>query len=175
MTRPRTRLRFGQKAIVPFRDYHPLHRTYQEGVLGIVVKRLRRAPASRLRGNFDEDSRKVLKRSVAYHAEIVITNESGNAMSLGLPRLEARYTGPQWGHVTVFGGALPGCRETQVPKTFDHKGARWVTCKFWVTTPSRPLTEVHYLGPPYGRNAQHPSDRAPSFNEHYDLGTIVWS
>jgi hypothetical protein len=25
-----------------------------------------------------------------------------------------------------------------------------------------------------GNNAQHPSDPAPSFNRHYDLGPIVW-
>jgi hypothetical protein len=30
------------------------------------------------------------------------------------------------------------------------------------------------MAPPYGKNAQYPDDRAPSFNRYYDLGEIIW-
>jgi hypothetical protein len=172
MTRPKTRLRFGQKAIVPVRDYNALRKSYTEGVLGVVVRRIRQTRGSRIEGNFDAASRAVLKRSTAYYAEIVITDESGNAMSLSVPRFEARRAGGELADVSVLGGALPGCEESPSPDAFDHKGARWVTCAFWVST--APLREIHYLAPPYGKNYQHPNDRAPSFNRYYELGAIIW-
>jgi hypothetical protein len=172
MTRPGARLRFGQQAIVPVRDYNALRKSYTEGVLGIVVRRIRQTRGSRVGGNFDPASRAVLKRSTAYYAEIVITNESGNPMSLPVPRFEARRRGGGLADVSVLGGKLPGCAESPSPDSFDHKGARWVTCGLWVST--YPLREIHYMNPPYGHNAQHPSDRAPSFNQYYDLGAIIW-
>ncbi|MFG1997721.1 hypothetical protein ACGFNU_01085 [Spirillospora sp. NPDC048911] len=172
MTRPGTRLRFGQKAIVPIREYNPLHKTYDEGVLGITVQRIRQTSGSKVAGNFDADSRAILKRSTAYYAEIVITNESGNPLSLSVPRMEFRRSGGDITNVTMIGGSLPGCPEKPVPDSFDHKGARWVTCELSVAT--TPLREVHYIAPPYGKNAQHPDDRAPSFNEHYERGAIIW-
>ncbi|GAA2398611.1 hypothetical protein GCM10010191_01700 [Actinomadura vinacea] len=174
MTRPGTRLRFGQKAIVPIRDYHPLPKTFAEGVLGIVVKRLRQAPGSKINGNFDDSGRAVLKRSTAFYAEIVITNESGNPMSLSLPDFEGRRSGGEPNDVSLLGGELPGCPENPSPDSFDHKGARWVTCKLWASTSSSPLREIHYLAPPYGKNAQHPNSPAPDFNQHYELGAIIW-
>jgi hypothetical protein len=172
MTRPKTRLRFGQQAIVPVRDYNALRKSYTEGVLGIVVRPIRHTRGSRLRGNFDAASRATLRRSTAYYAQIVITNESGNAMSLAVPRFEARRGGGGLGDVSLLGGELPGCQESSSPDSFDHKGAEWVTCGLWLST--YPLREIHYMAPPYGTNAQHPDDRAPSFNQYYDLGAIVW-
>ncbi|TDD71517.1 hypothetical protein [Actinomadura rubrisoli] len=174
MTRPGARLRFGQKAIVPIREHHPLPKSYTEGVLGIVVQRIRQTRASKIKGNFDSHGTAVLKRSIAYYAEIVITNESGNAMSLSVPRFEARRSGGEISTVIITGGELPGCSESPSPDSFDHKGARWVTCELAVSTPSEPLQEIHYMAPPYGVNAQHPSDRAPSFKQHYGRGEIVW-
>jgi hypothetical protein len=172
MTRPGTRLRFGQKAIVPVRDYNALRKGYTEGVLGVVVQRIRQARGSRVEGNFDAASWAVLKRSTAYYAKIIITNESGNPMQLPVPRFEARRSGGGPADVIVLGGKLPGCAETPSPDSFDHKGARWVTCGLWVST--YPLREIHYTNPPYGQNAQHPSDRAPSFSRYYNLGAIIW-
>ncbi|GAB2842276.1 hypothetical protein GCM10027176_52740 [Actinoallomurus bryophytorum] len=172
MTRPGTRLRFGQKAIVPVRDYNALRKSYTDGVLGIVVRRIRHAPGSRVEGAFDPAGWAVLKRSTAYSAEIVMTNESGNPMQLPVPRFEARRSGGGPANVLLSGGTLPGCEETHSPDAFDHEDARWVTCEFWVS--AYPLREIHYMNPPYGQNAQHPSDRAPSFERYYDLGPIIW-
>lgn len=172
MTRPGTRLRFGQQAIVPIRDYNALRKSYTEGVLGVVVKRIRQSPGSKVKGNFDASSYAVLKRSTAYHAEIVITDESGNPLSLEVPRFEARRSGGGITDVSLLGGRLPGCAESSSPDSFDHKGARWVTCGLWMST--YPLREIHYMAPPYGENAQHPNDRAPSFGRFYDLGDIIW-
>ncbi|MFI0449346.1 hypothetical protein [Actinomadura sp. 6N118] len=174
MTRPGTRLRFGQKAMVPIREFNPLHKTYEEGVLGIAVQRIRQTSGSKIRGNFDADDRALLKGSTAYYAEIVITNESGNAMSLSTPRMEARRSGGEITNVSLLGGELPACPEVPAPATFDHKGARWVTCKLSLSTRSDPLREIHYMAPPYGTNAKHPDDPAPSFNDHDELGPIIW-
>ncbi len=172
MTRPGTRLRFGQKAIVPVREYNALRKSYVDGVVGVVVRRIRQTPGSRVGGYFDAASRAVLKRSTAYHAEIVITNESGNPMSLSFPRFEGRREGGGLADVSLLGGRLRGCEESPSPDSFDHKGARWVTCGLWVST--YPLKEIHYMSPPYGRNAQYPEDRAPSFEKYYDRGDLIW-
>jgi hypothetical protein len=47
MTRPGARLRSGQKAIVPIRQYNRFGGTYTQGVLGVVVQQIQRAPGSR--------------------------------------------------------------------------------------------------------------------------------
>ncbi|MQA97388.1 MAG: hypothetical protein GEV11_23135 [Streptosporangiales bacterium] len=177
MTRPGARLRFGEKAIVPVRHYYPLLKTYDEGVLGIVVQRIRTTPGSEVQGNFGEDSRAVLKRHTAYHAKIIITNESGNAFSPGTPRFTGEFGdfGPA---VTVSGEMrLPGCREGYPPDSgeFDRMGAEWKTCILAVSSRSRPMTEVRYDDPPYGKEIQFEQDPSPDFSEHYDLGAITWS
>jgi hypothetical protein len=154
MTRPGARLRFGQKAIVPVRQYNVFEKTYTEGVLGIVVQRIRRAPASKLEGNFDSNSRAVLKRHTAYYAKIIVTNESGNAMSAGTPDFDPLLSDGGIPDVVVmgFGGDLPGCRKTSPPDadSFGRKGAQWVTCVIEVSSPSQPIKGLRYLGPPYG-------------------------
>jgi hypothetical protein len=177
MTRPGVRLRFGEKAIVPVRHYYPLLKTYAEGVLGIVVQRIQTTPGAEVQGNFGEDSRAVLKRHTAYHATIIITNESGNAFSPGTPRFTGEFGdfGPA---VTVSGEMrLPGCREGHPPEAdeFDRKGAEWKTCVLAVSSRSRPMTEVRYDDPPYGKEIQFEQDPSPAFGEHYDLGAITWS
>ncbi|TDB88505.1 hypothetical protein E1264_11225 [Actinomadura sp. KC216] len=177
MTRPGTRLRFGEKAIVPVREYHPLQKVYTEGVLGIVVHRIRTTPGSRVRGNFDEEDRALLKRHIAYHAKVTITNESGNAFSPGTPRLGGDFG--DWGPaVTMLGEeGLPGCREGNPPDLdeFGRKGAEWKTCVLGVSSRSRPMTAVQYDDPPYGKDVQFQDDPSPDFNKHYNLGPITWS
>lgn len=54
MTRPGARLRFGEKAIVPVRQYYPLLKTYAEGVLGIVVQRIQTTRVRRSRATSAE-------------------------------------------------------------------------------------------------------------------------
>ncbi|WP_344268718.1 hypothetical protein [Actinomadura napierensis] len=177
MTRPGTRLRFGEKAIVPVRDYYPQQKTYVEGVLGIVVQRIRTTPGSKVQGNFDEDSRAILKRHTAYHARIIVTNESGNPFSPGTPRFTGEFG--EWGPAVTVSGEmrLPGCREGYPPDfdEFDRKGAEWKTCLLAVSSRSRPMTQVRYEGPPYGKEIQFEQDPSPDFNKHYDLGAITWS
>jgi len=177
MTRPGTRLRFGQKAIVPVRQYNRTSKTYSEGVLGIIVQPIRRAPATTIRGDFDADSRALLKTRTAYYADVVITNESGNALSLYAPRFNPvfRDGGPSDVILMGFGGDLPNCPETLQPESFDHRGDRWVTCVVNVSTPSRPITGLQYMDPPYGSEGHYPGDPSPDFNKYYDLGTIIWS
>ncbi|TDD30161.1 hypothetical protein E1287_29750 [Actinomadura sp. KC06] len=177
MTRPGARLQFGEKAIVPVRHYYPLLKTYAEGVLGIVVQRIRTAPGSKVQGNFDDDDRAMLKRHIAYYAKITVTNESGNAFSPGTPRFNGEFGdfGPA---VTMVGEkGLPGCREGNPPDSdeFGRKGAEWKTCLLGVSSRSRPMTEVQYHDPPYGKETQFEDDPSPDFNKHYNLGPITWS
>ncbi|NDU71559.1 hypothetical protein GWI34_02815 [Actinomadura sp. DSM 109109] len=177
MTRPKTHLRFGEKAIVPVRNYYPLLKTYSEGVLGIVVHRIRTAPGSKVQGNFGEDSRKILKRHTAYYAKITITNESGVALAPDTPRFGGEFG--DWGPTVSVSGekGLPGCREGHPPgfDEFKGKGTEWKTCFLAVSSRSRPMTEVSYEDPPYGKEIQYQDDPSPDFNEHYELGAITWS
>src|SRR4051812_3910786 len=66
------RLRFGQKAIVPFRYYDSFEKTYSEGVLGITPQPFQRTPATNLVGNYDAASRARMKGRTAYYSRIVI-------------------------------------------------------------------------------------------------------
>ncbi len=172
MTRPGTRLRFGQKATVPIRQYNPRLRGYVEGVLGIVVQPIRSVPGTRVEGNFDAGSAAVLKRSRAYSVQIVITNESGNPMPLEPPQLDGLHGDGRLSFTVLVGGELPGCEQSVAPSSFAGKGARWVTCDRWISAPSEPIRQVRYHEPPYG-TAPAAFDDA-RFNRSYDLGPITW-
>ncbi|MEV4757809.1 hypothetical protein AB0J86_22210 [Micromonospora sp. NPDC049559] len=172
MTRPGTRLRFGQKAIVPIRQYHPW-RGFTEGTLGIVVERLQHVPATRVEGNFDASSRELLNRSTAYYVKIVITNESGNPMSLDVPRLDGVTRDGRSTDTALHGGELPGCEERGSPEPFGHRGATWVTCELWVSSAARPIERVVYREAPYGD--ANPAFDDARFNQHYRLGLITWA
>jgi hypothetical protein len=172
MTRPGTRLRFGQKATVPIRQYNPRLKGYLEGVLGIVVQPIKSVPGSQVKGNFDAESRVELRRSRAYFVKIIITNESGNPMPLEVPQFDGLYGDGDLSFNVLIGGEVPGCDEAAVPDTFDRKGARWVTCDRWISSPSEPIRQVGYQAVPYG---EAPKDFADSkFNKHYNLGPIIW-
>lgn len=172
-TRPGARLRFGQRAIVPIRD----HATYggdREGVVGIVVGPIRRTDGSKVQGNFDEKSRKLLARSTAYYAPITITNLSGDDLSIITnPAFDGKRSGGGDADVALIGGALPGCTKDPSPDTFDHKGAVWRTCMIAVANSVR-IREVHYRNPPYGIEQQLFDDPPPKYNQYYGLGDIVW-
>jgi hypothetical protein len=171
MTRPGARLRFGQKAIVPIRQYHPL-RGYTEGVLGIVVEPIRSISGTRIKGHYDDESAAVLKSNRAYYVKIVITNESGTPMSLSTPRFDGLRGDGTISYTVLHGGELPGCEETGTPESFNHKGARWVTCDRWLSSPTKPIRQVRYQEPPYGEAPKAFEDSR--FNNHYSLGPIIW-
>ncbi|MFI0406791.1 hypothetical protein [Actinomadura sp. 3N508] len=177
MTRPGTRLRFGEKAIVPVREFYRLQRVYTEGVIGIVVHRIRTSPGSRVQGAFDEEDRATLNRHIAYYTKVTITNESGGAFTPDTSGLNADFG--DWGPaVTMLGEeGLPGCREGNPPddNEFGRKGAVWKTCLLGVSSRSRPMKAVQYDDPPYGKDVQAEDDPSPDFNKHYNLGPITWS
>jgi hypothetical protein len=172
MTRPGTRLRFGQKATVPIRQYNPRLRGYLEGVLGIVVQPIRSIPGAQVEGNFDEDSAAVLKRSRAYYVKIIITNESGNPMPLEAPQFDGLHGDGELSYNVLIGGELPGCDQVGPPAAFDRKGARWVTCDRWISSPSEPIRQVRYHEPPYGEAPKAFDDSR--HNRQYNLGPITW-
>jgi hypothetical protein len=171
MTRPGTRLRFGQKAIVPIRQYNPRLKGYLEGVLGIVVQPIRSIPGSALGGSVDDQSAALLKKNRVYYVKIVITNESGNPMPLETPRFDGLRGDGESSDIALHGGELPDCEDVGATG-FDRKGARWVTCDRWVSPPSAPITQVRYLEAPYGEGPK-PFDDA-RFNRHYNLGPLTW-
>jgi hypothetical protein len=172
MTRPGTRLRFGQKAVVPVRQYDLRRDAYTEGVLGIVVRQIQHIPGSELDGAFDRNSWAVLKRQTAYYAKIVITNESGSAMWLGTPRFEGLTSSGESPHTVVLGGEVPACAMRGSPVRFDHRGAQLTTCELVVSPPSRPIRQIRYLEAPYGQSVQGVADAR--FNRYYNLGPITW-
>ena len=172
-TSPGARLRFGQRAIVPIRD-HASYGGDREGVVAIVVGRIRTTPGRNVQGNFDEKSRSVLARSTAYYAPITITNLSGNDLSIITnPAFDGRRRGGGEPDVALIGGSLPGCTTDPSPDDFDHRGAVWKTCVIAVSTASR-IREVHYRNAPYGIEQQIFDDPPPKYNRYYGLGDIVW-
>lgn len=176
MTPPGTRLQFGQRAVVPFRSYNSFSGTYSEGVLGIVVEPIQQIPGDQIVGNFDPESRNVLNSSTGYYTRITITNEGTNDLSSALvPRFDLRTAGGGEPDVALIGGEAAGCPEMPGAPTPFGRGATWVTCVADASSPSRPLTEVHYLAPPYGEEIQLFDDPPPRFNQYYSLGAIVWS
>jgi hypothetical protein len=172
MTRPGTRLRFGQKATVPIRQYNPRLRGYVEGRLGIVVQPIRSIPGTQIKGNFDASSAERLKRIRAYYVRIVITNESGNPMPLEQPQFDGLHGDGKLSYTVLVGGEVPGCEEVSAPVPFDRKGARWLTCERWAASPSEPIRQVSYHGTPYGTASTAFEDS--KFNRHYNLGPIIW-
>jgi hypothetical protein len=177
MTPAGTHLRFGQKAVVPLRGYDSFSGTYTEGVIGIVVEPIQQVPGDQIVGNFDANSRSVLSSSAGYYTRITITNERDNDLSgVVVPRFDLRTAGGGEPDIALVGGEATGCPEVPgSPPSFDHRGATWVTCKAGASSPSLPLTEVHYLAPPYGEEIQTYDAPAPQFNQYYSLGAIVWS
>jgi hypothetical protein len=176
-TSPGARLRFGQKAIVPFRHYDSFEKTYSEGVLGITPQPFRRTPATNLVGNYDAASRARMKGRTAYYSRIVITNEGGTDLSgvvvpsfLGLTRSGGDPA------LQLLGGDIASCPENPgAPESFDHKGATWVVCHFEVSTSSRPVRVLAYDEQPYGTEEQvFDDDPPPRFNQYYGLGDITW-
>ena len=173
-TRPGARLRFGQRAIVPIRDRASYTGNFRDGVVGIVVGKIRTTAGRNVQGNFDEQSRKLLAQSTAYYAPITITNLSGDDLSIITnPDFDGRRRGGGDPDVALIGGSLPGCTTDPSPNTFDHKGAVWNTCVIAVSRGSR-IREVHYRNAPYGTEQQIFDDPPPKYNQYYGLGAIVW-
>lgn len=147
-------------------------------MIGIVVERIRQVPGERVVGNFDDKSRKVLDGGTGYYTRITLTNESGNDLSwVVVPRFELRAAGGGESDVALIGGEVESCpEEVSSPESFDRKGAKWVTCEAGAAS-ALSLTEVHYLGVPYGEEIAGLDDSTPPpFNEeYYSLGAIVWS
>ena len=172
-TRPGTRLRFGQRAVVPIRE-RPLYGSYRDGVVGIVVGSIRRTAGRNVTGNFDAKSRSVLAGATAYYAPITITNLSGNDLSIFTnPSFDGRRRGGGEPDVALIGGSLPGCTSDPSPSTFDRRGAVWRTCVIAVSRSSR-IREVHYRNAPYGTETQLFDEPPPKYNRFYGLGDIVW-
>jgi hypothetical protein len=175
MTRPGTRLRFGQRAIVPVRHYNSFSRTYFEGVISITVEPIRRTAASKIEGNFDEKSRALLKGRTAYYARVVITNVAGTSLSVPTPTLKAYRSGRRHSEIALIGGELPECPEPSAPESFHRKGGRWVTCALAVSSAASPIRSFEFDDPPYGTEAKvFPDDPEPRYNEYYNLGPISW-
>jgi hypothetical protein len=174
MTRPGTRLRFGEKAIVPIRYYNSFVGTHSEGVISIVVQRIQHTAGSKVEGNFDAKSLALLKNHTAYYAKITITNESGNDLSsIVVSEFNGYRRGGREPDGQLIGGELEACPE-EYAESFDHKGASYATCEIAISSRSRPVREIHYSGPPYGVEHQLFDDPPPRFNDYYDLGDIVW-
>ncbi|TDO35608.1 hypothetical protein EV643_12219 [Kribbella sp. VKM Ac-2527] len=170
MTKPKTRLRFGQRAIVPIEFTGDAVRF--RGVVSIVAQAPRKAPASVVAA-LPEDSRPA-RGQVVYYVPIVITNEStNNLVGYSAPMLVAKLrSGRSTAYLIGVGGVAecdPHGGQLQLPAL----GSADRTCVIAATSPKDPLGEIQYVDPPYGYDNEFTGDE-PDYNNSYNLGPITW-
>jgi hypothetical protein len=176
MTKPGTRLRFGQQALVPMRYRDSFSNDETEGVVTVVVRPVKRTSTDNLEGNFDEQSTKLLKGKYVYYSRVEITLVSGDLSGAITPTMHGIRSRGRDAQFALIGGELPElCPESSAPASFDTKGARWVTCAIAVGTGSSPIRGFTWEAPPYGEELQIFDEPPSQYNEFYGLGPITWT
>ena len=176
MTKPGTKLRFGQRAVVPMRYRNSFSHDETEGVVTVVVQPVKRTSTANLEGNFDEESTQLLKGKYVYYSRVEITLVSGDVSGAITPTMHGIRSRGRDAQFALIGGELPElCPESAAPTPFDTKGARWVTCAIAVGTGSSPIRGFTWEAPPYGEELQVFDEPPPQYNEFYDLGPITWT
>ncbi|GAA1948297.1 hypothetical protein [Amycolatopsis minnesotensis] len=149
-TKPGTKLKFGEQAVVPFNS------TYAKGLLGIsvTVDVVKAADADIDNLKLKDEDKKQLRGKMFFFVHKVLTNVDGvNLAEVQAPSLWA--TTKSGGFPgTVFGiGAktdVPGCTDNDfAPKDFSVKGAKYETCDLMFGVAADPVVSVAYSKSPY--------------------------
>lgn len=172
MAKPGTRLRFGQRAVVPV-QVHPMSGATVDGVIGLAVGKIRRTKVSNLEGNFDSASRARMKGKTLFYAEVVVTNLGTQDLTgLYFLNFHGLLSGQRQPPLGLIGGDLAGCGDDTL--SVRGKGSRSVYCVLTVANASDPVTTIAYDGPPYGVEIEEYGQPKPQYNNYYDLGAITW-
>ncbi|QWF77721.1 hypothetical protein [Amycolatopsis sp. CA-230715] len=149
-TKPGTKLKFGEQAVIPFNSY------YAKGLLGVsvTVDAVKAADADIDSLKLKDEDKKQLRGKTFFFVHKVLTNVDGaNLAEAQAPSLWA--TTKSGGFPgTVFGiGSktdVPGCTDNDfAPKDFSAKGARYETCDLMFGVATDPIVSLAYSKSPY--------------------------
>jgi hypothetical protein len=178
MTKPGSRLRFGQAAVVPVQYYVQTGSSKaveRRGLLSITVQALRKTKTSSLQLISRPENRDILRGQTVYYAVADITNLSdADVSSYSYPELFAKQRGGRDPSVFLMMNdqqALDGCGGFAFFKP-AMKGAVSQGCVIGLAPAKDPITEVHYSAVPYGWDLD---DAKPDYSRYYGKGDIVWS
>jgi hypothetical protein len=152
-TKPGTKLKFGQEAVVPFYSY------YDKGLVGITVT-VEDTPA--LDDDIDhlplkDDDKAKLRGKRFFFVRTKMVNLDGVNFSDVLPPTLMTTTRSGGFPGALLGGArtdVTGCDSvSSAPKTFSVAGAVFEQCQLYFGVPSDPIASVAYTDQPYERAA----------------------
>lgn len=152
-TKPGTKLKFGQQAVVPFFSY------YDKGLVGITVN-VDSAPA--LNEDIDnlplkDEDKATLRGKMFFFVRTTMVNLDGvNFADVWPPILRATTRSGGWPG-TLLGMApmdVTGCDDVSpAPKDFSTVGAVFEQCRLYFGVSSDPIASVAYTDQPYESTA----------------------
>lgn len=149
-TKPGTKLKFGQQAVVPF------YSEYAKGLLGLTL-RVDSAPAPDSDIDAmplsDKDKAKIRGKTF-YFLRITMTDVDGaNFDDVWAPTFSARTRSGGWPGQLLGAGAsvdVTGCDGvSSAPTDFSTPGAVFEQCQLYIGLASDPVTSVEYASAPY--------------------------
>lgn len=152
-TKPGTKLKFGQQAVVPFHSY------YDKGLLGITGT-VDSAPASDEDIDYlpltDGDKAKLRGKTFFFVRTKMVDLDGTNFTDVLAPTLSATTRSGGWPGA-LLGGAradVTGCDSASAaPKDFSTPGAVYEQCQLYFGEPSDPITSLAYTDEPYEQAA----------------------
>ncbi len=152
-TKPGTKLKFGQQAVVPFYSY------YDKGLVGITVT-VDSAPALDEDIDYlplkDEDKAKLRGKTFFFVRTKMVNLDGVNFADILPPTLTATTRSGGWPGA-LLGGArvdVTGCDSVSAaPKDFSAAGAVFEQCQLYFGVSSDPIASLAYTEQPYERAA----------------------
>ncbi|MGP4027402.1 hypothetical protein [Actinomadura sp. 3N407] len=149
VTKPGTRLKIGQRAVVPF-EY-----ASKTGTIGITVTAIEQGDQAAFARRFGSRAQGLTPYFIRFRIENVGGTDLSNSTA---PRLGALAGGDRNTGVSVI-GEMPGCERGRADSTFTTAGATFEGCRLQASPADRPVTGVEYDESEGG----------------YSNGPIVWS
>jgi hypothetical protein len=152
-TKPGTKLKMGQQAIVPF------HSRYATGLMGITatVESVKAPDADIDKLPLGDEDKGKLRGKNFFFVHISMVNIDGaNFADIQPPNLTAgTRSGGIPGILLGLGDvSVTGCDDTTfAPKDFSTKGAKFDQCALRFGSPSDPITSLQYTNQPYETSA----------------------
>lgn len=152
-TKPGTKLRFGQQAVVPFYSY------YDKGLLAVTVT-VDSAPAPDADIDSlplkDEDKAALRGKTFFFVRQHLVNLDGTNLAEIWAPTLEASTRSGGWPGTLLGVGdnSVTGCDDpSTAPSDFATPGATFDTCTLFFGTASDPIISLAYTEKPYEQAA----------------------